>query len=156
AWQDDAAYFRFPRYFKAHAEALRTVLGAVVPPVAECSNPEVMLTERRSGGGRFVWAVNNTLLGWDPGLTWRLTLQMTHRVPIVERLKLDVPAGWAVFDVFAGTQVKHDGGVVTCDLRTVPARLYAVLPPGAKPPVCGGRPADELFGPHARDLAVSA
>src|SRR5262249_7714089 len=40
AWQDDAAYYRFPRYFKAHAEALRIALGDV-PPVAECLNPEV-------------------------------------------------------------------------------------------------------------------
>ena len=128
AWQDDAAYVRFPAYFKAHAEVLRKTLGAVVPPVAECGNPEVMLTERRSGDGRFVWAVNNTMLGWEPGIAWRLTLQITHRVPVVEKLKLDVPAGWVVYDVFSHKLVEHAEGVVTCDLRTMPARLFAILP----------------------------
>jgi hypothetical protein len=34
AWQDDAAYERFPNYFKTHAEILRKVLGNLVPPVA--------------------------------------------------------------------------------------------------------------------------
>jgi outer membrane protein assembly factor BamB len=148
AWQDDAAYFRFPQYFKAHAEVLRKALGSVVPPVAECSNPEIMLTERRSGVGRFVWAVNNTMLGWDPGLAWRLTLQMTHRVPVVEQLKLDVPDGWVVYDVFAQQQVEHVNGTVSCDLRSMPARLYAILPRPIKgvgmeydpPLVIGGPP----------------
>ncbi|HEV3386729.1 MAG TPA: hypothetical protein VG097_18075, partial [Gemmata sp.] len=128
AWQDDAAYFRFPQYFKTHAEQLRKVLGAFVAPVAECENPEIMLTERRSGEGRFVWALNNTMLGWDPGLAWRLSLQMTHRVPVVEKLLLDVPEGWVVYDVFNREKVKHEHGLVDCNLLSVPARLYALLP----------------------------
>lgn len=157
AWQDDAAYSRFPQYFKTHAEQLRKVLAPVVRPVAECDNPEIMLTELRSGESRFIWAVNNTMLGWDPGLAWRLSLQMTHRVPMVEKLKLDVPPGWSVFEVFSRKPVKHDNGVVTCDLRTVPARLYALVPPTAKPfdPVPDGMEADSLFGPHVRSLALS-
>jgi outer membrane protein assembly factor BamB len=158
AWQDDAAYSRFPQYFKTHAEQLRKALGPVVRPVAECDNPEIVLTERRSGESRFIWAVNNTMLGWDPGLAWRLSLQMTHRVPVVEKLKLDVPDGWVVFDVFARKQVPHENGVVTCDLRTSPARLYALLPQAAGKfdPVPDPVVPDSLFGPHVRDLAVSA
>ena len=128
AWQDDAAYYRFPQYFKAHAEVLRKVLGPVVPPVAECDNPEVMLTERRSGDGSFVWAVNNTMLGWDPGLMWRMSLEMTHRVPVVEKIKLDVPEGWVVYDVFYQKKLEHKNGEILCDLRMSPAQLYAVLP----------------------------
>ena len=128
AWQDDAAYFRFPQYFKTHAEQLWKVLDKVVRPVADCGNPEIMLTERRSGDGRFIWAVNNTMLGWDPGLMWRVSLQMTHRVPLIEIVKLDVPEGWVVYDVFSRKEVKHEKGEIICDLRTMPARLYAVLP----------------------------
>jgi WD40 repeat protein len=152
AWQDDAAYFRFPQYFKTHAEQLRKVLGPVVLPVAGCDNPEIMLTERRSGEGRFIWAVNNTMLGWDPGLAWRLSLQMTHRVPVVEKLKLDVPEGWIVYDVFAQREVKSAEGVITCDLRTMPARLFGVLPGTSR---AVGHSNEKLFGPHVRDIAVS-
>jgi outer membrane protein assembly factor BamB len=155
AWQDDAAYVRFPQYFKTHAETLRKVLGPVVPPVAECSNPEIMLTERRAGEGQYIWAVNNTMLGWDPGLAWRMTLLMTHRVPVVEKLKLDVPDGWVVYDVFGRQEVKHDKGVVTCDLRTLPARLFAILPAKQPMPVPDATPAEKLFGPHVRDITVS-
>jgi len=157
AWQDDAAYERFPRYFKDHAVHLKKILGPVVPPVAECDNPEIMLTERRSGDVRFVWAVNNTMLGWDPGLAWRTTLLMTHRVPVVEKLKLDVPKGYVVRDVFAGTEIKPETGVVTCDLRNMPARLFAIRPMGGKKLLeYGPRPVEDLFGPHVRDVAVSS
>jgi WD40 repeat protein/sugar lactone lactonase YvrE len=154
AWQDDAAYFRFPHYFKTHAKQLREILGPVVPAVAVCANPEVMLTEKHSGEGRFIWAVNNTMLDLEPGLAWRLSLLMTHRVPVVETLKLDVPEGWVVHDVFAREIVKHNSGVVTCDLRTMPARLYAVLPPGKTLPFLPGN-VSRLFGPHIRDIAIS-
>lgn len=156
AWQDDAAYERFPKYFKDHAATLRKVLGPVVPPVAECDNPEIMLTERRLGAVRFVWAVNNTMLGWDPGLAWRTTLLMTHRLPVVEKLKLDVPKGYAVRDLFAGKDCKLENGVITCDLRTMPARLFAILPTGMKLPDHGARPDEDLFGPHVRDVALSS
>lgn len=156
AWQDDAAYYRFPRYFKAHAEELRKVLGPVVKPVAECDNPEVLLTERRAGDMRFVWVVNNTMLDWDLGLAWRVSLLMSHRVPAVEKLKLDVPDGWAVYDMFARREVKAEGGVVTANLRSRPVSLFAVLPPGKMAPVVGSiRPTGALFGPHVRDMAVS-
>jgi len=155
AWQDDAAYDRFPRYFKEHAATLRKVLGALVPPVAECDNPEIMLTERRAGDVRFVWAVNNTMLGWDPGLAWRTTLLMTHRLPVAPKVKLDVPEGYVVRDVFAQKDLKPEAGVVTCDLRALPSRLFAILPKGTTLPEHSAKPAEDLFGPHVRDIAVS-
>jgi outer membrane protein assembly factor BamB len=159
AWQDDAAYDRFPRYFQAHAKRLNEVLDSLVPPVAGCVNPQIMLTERTRGDARFVWAVNNTMLGWDPGLAWQATLLMSQRVPVVEKLKLNVPAGCMVYDVFARKGVDAPDGEVTCDLRTMPVRLYAILPAGAKLPADGpprdGPPLDERFGPHVRDLCLS-
>jgi outer membrane protein assembly factor BamB len=156
AWQDDAAYERFPRYFKGHAATLRKVLEQTVPPVAMCDNPEIMLTERKAGDVRFVWAVNNTMLGWDPGLAWRTTLLMTQRVPVVERLKLNVPKGFVVRDLFAGKNVQSENGVVTCDLRSMPARLFAILPEWKKLPEFDSRPVENLFGPHVRDIALSS
>lgn len=155
AWQDDAAYHRFPTYFKTHAATLRKVLGPIVPPVAECDNPEIMLTQRRSGAARFIWAVNNTMLGWDPGLAWRTTLLMTHRVPTAPKLKLDVPQGHAVVDVFAQKTLNPEGGLITCDLRMMPARLFAIVPAGTKLPALGARPVEGWFGPHVGDIAVS-
>jgi len=157
AWQDDAAYYRFPRIFKSHAEKLRQALGPFVAPVAECSNPEVLLTECRSTQGRFVWAVNNTMLDCDPGLAWRTTLLMTQRVPVVEKIKIDVPTNSVVYDVFARRTVNPSDGIITADLRSLPARLFAILPKGTTSlPWQEGRSADELFGPHVRDVAIAA
>lgn len=161
AWQDDAAYDRFPRYFTTHAAALRDVLGPIVSPVAQCANPEVLFSERRLDNTRFVWAVNNTMLGWDPGLAWRTTLLISQRVPVVEQITLDVPEGFVVRDVFAGKTVPHNRGQIPLDLRTVPARLFSIEPastePAAAPHVATPGPAtEELFGPHIRDVAVSA
>ena len=127
AWQDDAAYDRIPRYFREHAAAIEKALGSAVPPIAGASNPEVMLSESVSGEGRFVWAVNNTMLGLDPGLAWRTSLLASQRLPVIEPVKLGAE-GKAVYDVFAMQPAKMTGDTVEADLRTMPARLYAVLP----------------------------
>jgi hypothetical protein len=123
AWQDDSTYARFPAYFTEYAAALRKALAAV-PPVADCPEPGVMLTERRSGDARFVWAVNNVPTGLDPGLAWRVGLLISQRAPLVTKLTLDA-LGKTVYDVFA---LKPCGTDVDADLRTMPARLYAILP----------------------------
>ena len=157
AWQDDSAYDRLPRYFREHVQALRKILGPHVQPVAECGNPEVLLSERRSGEGRYIWVVNNTMLGWDPGLAWRGTMLITHRVPIVEKIKLDIPPGMTVYEVFAKKEVAHENGEVIADLRTMPARLFSILPTSVGPPPWGKEsPVEDLFGSHVRDLALSA
>jgi outer membrane protein assembly factor BamB len=126
AWQDDSAYGRFPAYFKRNAAVLRKVL-ADVAPVAGCEESEVMLTERRSGDARFVWAVNNVTTGLDPGLAWRVGLMMSQRLPLVTRLQLDAK-GQTVYDVFGLRKVTLDGDSVEADLRNLPVRLYAILP----------------------------
>ncbi|HEX2418331.1 MAG TPA: PQQ-binding-like beta-propeller repeat protein, partial [Micromonosporaceae bacterium] len=151
AWQDDAAYHRFRRYFLNHADALRKVFNDAVPPVADCDQPEVLLSERRAGDTRFIWAVNNTMLDIEPGLAWRMSLLLTQRIPVLAQLRLDVPAGHRVIDLFTGERVHDDAGTITADLRTVPARLYAIVPDGI--PLPG--PLRHGFGPHVRDVAVS-
>ena len=60
-----------------------------------------------------------------------------------------------VYDVFAGRRFNPKNGVVTCDLRTLPARLFAILPAGTKLPAERRRPSRVLFGPHVREIAVS-
>ncbi len=125
AWQDDSAFARFPVFFMQQAAILRQVLGPVVPPVAGCNEPGVMLTERRSGEARFIWAVNNVPTGLDPGLAWRVGLLISQRMPLVTKLVLDAD-GRAVYDIFALRRVT--GNEVEADLRSTPARLYAILP----------------------------
>ncbi|MDR3634916.1 MAG: hypothetical protein P4L84_14020 [Isosphaeraceae bacterium] len=124
-WQDDSAYVRFPGYFRRNAAVLAEALKSVVPPVAGCDEPDVMLTERRSGEARFVWAVNNTSTGLEPGMAWRVGMMISQRLPLVARLSLGAK-GQAVYDVFALRACS--GESVEADLRTLPARLYAILP----------------------------
>lgn len=153
AWQDDSAYARFRQYFIGHAAALREAWNRVVPPVAGCDEAEVLLSERVAGETRYLWAVNNTMLDLSPGQMWRVNLLMTNRVPVIAELDLIVPSGHKVVDLLAGEVVANESGTVTADLRTVPARLYAIVP--ADHPVEPERPQDG-FGPHVRDIAVSA
>src|SRR5262249_39309762 len=126
-WQDDSAYLRFPGHYRAHLPALTKALGAVLPPVAGVENPEVLLSERAAGEGRYLFVVNDTVPDLDPGQLWRVTLAITSRVPLVAPVKLRDP-GAVVYDVFALKRVTPKDGIVEADLRCLPARLYAVLP----------------------------
>jgi outer membrane protein assembly factor BamB len=124
---DDAAYWRFAGYAKANLPALSKALDAATPPAARVDDDEVLISQRRGGEGRYLWVLNNTLPRLDPGLIWRMTLGLTQRVPLV------IPVspgsnGKPVYDVFAGKQVTPEGGAVQADLRSLPARLYAILP----------------------------
>lgn len=150
---DDDSYRRLRRVFLDQAAKVTAALKDVVPPVAECDNPEVWLSERRAGSTTYIWAVNNTLLDWESGLVWRVGLRCGHRVPVVAKLKVALPPLHQVVDVLTGERFSPPGGEFTADLRTVPARLYAVVPPthDPLPP-----PAEYAFGPHVRDIAVAA
>ncbi|MGK5638631.1 WD40 repeat domain-containing protein [Streptomyces sp. URMC 126] len=150
---DDDSYRRFRRIFLDQAAKVTAVLKDVVAPVAECDNPEVLLSERKAGSTTYIWAVNNTLLDWEPGLVWRVGLRCGHRVPVTARLKVALPALHQVVDVLTGERVSLLGGEFTADLRTVPARLYAVVPLAHDPLP---PPAEYAFGPHVRDIAVAA
>jgi outer membrane protein assembly factor BamB len=127
AWQDDSAFLRFPGHYRAHLPALAKALGAATRPVAEVDNPDVLLSERAAGEGRYLFVVNDTGPDLDPGQLWRVTLAITSRVPLVAPVKLRDP-GAAVYDVFALKRVTPKEGVIEADLRCLPARLYAVLP----------------------------
>ncbi|WP_320779244.1 hypothetical protein [Streptomyces sp. CRN 30] len=150
---DDDSYRRLRQVFLDQAAKVTTALKDVVAPVAECDNPEVWLSERTAGNVRYIWVVNNTLLDWEPGLVWRVGLRCGHRVPVTAKLKVALPALHHVVDVLTGKRVSLLGGEFTADLRTVPARLYAVVPltHDPLPP-----PAEYAFGPHVRDIAVAA
>jgi outer membrane protein assembly factor BamB len=126
-WQDDSAYLRFPAYYRAHRPALTKALGAALPPVAEVSAPEVLLSERAGEEGRYLFVVNNTVPDIGPGQLWRVTLAMATRVPLRAPVKLRGPTA-AVYDVFAMKRVTPKDGAVEADLRNLPARLYAILP----------------------------
>jgi len=124
AYNDDSMYYRWPIRFKKNAARLIELFGASVPPVAEVANPEIMLSERVNGEGRFVWAVNNDTSDWEPGLMWRVAMFIGHRSPQVVPIGLNAK-GQTIYDVFAMKQVT---GETVADLQKMPARLFAVLP----------------------------
>ncbi len=123
AWNDDSMYYRWPIRFKRNAARLIEVFGPSVTPVAEVANPEIMLSERRNGEGRFVWAVNNDTSDWEPGLMWRIAMFIGHRSPQVVPIGLNAK-GQTVYEVFSMKQMTEP----VADLRTMPARLFAIVP----------------------------
>jgi hypothetical protein len=118
---DDAAYWRFPAYFRATAPALRKALEPLVPP-SIVANDEIHVSERKAEEGRFIFLVNNTTPEIEPGKLWRQTLCVATRVPLAAPVLI---AGPHVYDAFAHRKVE---GPVLADFRDLPARLYAVLP----------------------------
>jgi outer membrane protein assembly factor BamB len=122
---DDAAYSRFPLYCLKHVAPLRKALDPATPRVAVLDNPEVFVSERRSGKGRFVFVINNTTPNLDPGQMWRVSLLCASRVPAL--VDIDLDAG-NVYDVFAGKKVLPIKGFVRADCRDLHGRLFAVLP----------------------------
>ncbi|MER5518672.1 WD40 repeat domain-containing protein [Streptomyces sp. NPDC002763] len=149
---DDTAYFRLRKVFLAQGAALAEVLHAV-PPVAECDNPEVLLSEWTAGDTTYIWAVNNTMPDWEPGTAWRVGLLCAQRLPVRAKLTVRLPALHQVVDVLTGKPVSLLGGTFTADLRTVPARLYAIVPLLHSPLPTAS---EDGFGPHVRDIAVAA
>jgi outer membrane protein assembly factor BamB len=126
AASDDSAYWRFAGYCRRNAEALRKVLGKVTPPAAEVDNHEILVSERAAEEGRYLFVVNDTTPRLEPGQLWRVSLGAASRVPVVAKVRL---AGkGAVYDVFAGRCVEPRDGGVEADCRSLPARVFAVLP----------------------------
>lgn len=162
---NDFAYWEHPRILKQHAAVLREKLGPIVSPVADCDNPEVTLTERLStshDGVRYVFAVNNTTTPVDPGNLWRMTLGIATRLPVKTKLGLHDLAGCSVFDLLDGRQLQPDAaGRVDCDLRTLPMRVFALVPPQAQrafEAMVRERPSLKRtphFGPHLKDIALA-
>lgn len=121
---DDSAYWRIPRLYKSHAAQLAQKFGNAIPPVAKVESPEIMLTERRSGDGRFVWVLNYDLPDWEPSVMWRVGHFSTNVVG--QKVSIDLNSkGQVVYDLFSQQQL---AGAITADLRQLPARILAVLP----------------------------
>src|SRR5579859_499923 len=118
---DDAAYWRFPAYFRSTAPALRKALEGVVPP-AIVENDEIHVSERKAEEGRYFFLVNHTTPEIEPGKLWRQTLCVATRVPLEAPVAI---AGAHLYDAFAHRKVESP---VLADFRDLPARLYAALP----------------------------
>jgi len=125
AASDDHAYWRFPKYATAHRTALQAKLGAVAASPAMVENPEVFVSERVAGEGRFLWVVNNTSPSIDPGQLWRMNMSIATRVPVVADVSIRDVSGKVIYDVFAHKQATLP---LRADLRSLPSRLYAILP----------------------------
>ncbi|MBM4069940.1 MAG: WD40 repeat domain-containing protein [Planctomycetes bacterium] len=124
---DDAAYLRFPAYCLAHVAQMKKALDPVVGPTATTDNPEVFISERTNGAARFLFVVNNTTPALEPGHLWRITLAVANRVPVIAKVKLPKHDG-VIYDVFAGNRIEPRDGVIDADLRSLPCRIYALLP----------------------------
>ncbi|MFM7290141.1 MAG: WD40 repeat domain-containing protein [Planctomycetia bacterium] len=129
-FNNDAAWWDFPKALLATAPIVAGKLAAVAAPVAEVDQPEVLVSERRSRDGRFVWVVNNTSSRLDPGRLWRVNNAVATRMPVVANVTLPVKDGEVVYDVFARSEAsgRKPAVSVAADLRFAHARLYAVLP----------------------------
>jgi WD40 repeat protein len=128
AINNDHAYWTYPEAFAANAAALADALAPHAPPIAQVAQPGVLVSESRSGNARFIWAVNDTPIGIDPGHLWRVNLGVASRRPLTVPVVLPAQTHDTVYDVFAQAQIRPEGGQINADLRTLPARLYAILP----------------------------
>jgi outer membrane protein assembly factor BamB len=123
---DDAAYWRFPAYCRANVPALKKALDPVATPPAQVADDEVFLTERVAEEARYLFVVNRASTDLEPGRLWRMTLSVASRMPA--RIPVTIDARGTIYDVFAGRQLQAQDGVVHADCRSLPARIYAVLP----------------------------
>ena len=123
-WNCDLSYYDYPKILREQAAALTKVLAPIVQPVAQVENPEVMLTERRNGEGRFVWVLANETSHLEPWAMWRLGSYVNTRVAQVVPVTLDAK-DQVVYEAMALQKVSAEA---QADMRTVPLRLYAILP----------------------------
>ncbi len=125
--EDDHAYWRFPSYCIGAGKKLARILDGATPPPAVVADPEVFLSERRAEQGRYLFVVNNAGVKIEPGLLWRTTLGVASRRPqqVPVKLRSGPPH---VYDVFALKEATLKDGVVEADCRSLPARIFAVLP----------------------------
>jgi len=126
-WQDDSAYYRFEGYYRENLPLLRAKLDPIVSRVAKCEDVGVLMSERRNGVGRFLFVVNNTLPEHEPGQMWRVGLGLATKKPLLTTVDLGDIKG-VVYDVFAQKLIPSKDGKIAVDLRTMPMRLFAILP----------------------------
>ncbi|MDB5340980.1 MAG: hypothetical protein JWN70_6599 [Planctomycetaceae bacterium] len=158
---DDSAFWRYREFILDHAAFLAESWKEAVAPVAKCPHPEVLLTERRVGDARVLWAVNDAAVPLEPGHLWRVSLAIGSRMPVLTDIDWPAARDRDVYELFSGKKVDGSQPLVT-DLRTAPARIFVSLPKQAQPeklaervPTRGPRPVIEPFGARIRDLVLS-
>ena len=115
-----------------------SALTAITPP-ATVGVDEVFAAESDEEQGRVIFVLDNntpntmvngtTTNGIDPADLWKVTAFNSSRVPIETTITLPNVTGMTVYDVFAKASLgTPSGGNVTADLRSLPFRIYAVLP----------------------------
>jgi len=124
---DDSAYYRFPQYVRQNLPVLQRALDEAVQPAAKVLNPEVWISQLKSAEGRYLFVVNNSSVPLEPSQMWRTNLHVASLLPVVEPIELSGEAP-VVYDVFALRRVSPENNILKADLRSLPARLYAILP----------------------------
>lgn len=126
-WGDDPGFasYRFPSYIEATRPTLQAKLDAAMQPIVKTDNSEVLASERTSGAGRFIFLVNDTTPPHDPGQLWRQNLFVASRVPVTASITLNADNA-TVYDMTAMRPAS--GTTIQADLRTLPTRIYAILP----------------------------
>lgn len=124
---NDAAWWNFSRRCRSTAPILVKAFAPIAPPPARVDNDQVLVSERRAEEGRYLFVVNQTLPELEPGLMWRMSLYVSSVLPALVPVGLGNDARH-VYDVLALRKVTPLAGVVTADLRSIQARLFAVLP----------------------------
>jgi hypothetical protein len=158
---DDSAFWQFRGIMLEHAQALREAWKDVVPPVAQCDQPEVLLTERRLGDVSVLWAVNDAAVSLEPGHLWRVSLATGSRMPVLTKLDWPAAQGRDVYELISRQRIDATGAL-TVDLRHAPARVFVALPKAERSgslaeriPAIGIPPTGTEFGSRIRDLVVS-
>jgi len=126
---NDYNWISFLNFIRQDESAVTTALASVTPP-ATIGIDEVFTSESVEEQGRYVFVMNNiTPTGIDPANMWKVTNYCTSRVPIQTTVTLPNVTGKTVYDIFAKASLgTPSGGNVTTDLRTLPLRIYALLP----------------------------
>ena len=135
---NEYTYISFLAVARSYESTLSTALSSITPP-ATIGIDEVFTAESDQGQGRYVYVMDNctpntstngnTTVGIDPANMWKLSNFITSRVPIETTVTLPNITTQTVYDVFAMTSLgTPSGGNVTADLRSLPLRIYAILP----------------------------
>jgi len=115
-------------YIRQDEPALASAFASITPP-ATVGIDEVFVTERTAESARYVAVLNHsTPTELSSSHLWRMATWAASRVPVQTTVGLGDLTGKTVYDVFARQQVTPSGGNVTADLRTLPMRIYAILP----------------------------
>lgn len=158
---DDSAFWRYRDIMLEHAEKLRTAWRDRLAPVAQCNHPEVLLTERKLGNIRVLWAVNDAAVPLDPGHLWRVSLASGSRMPVTISVKWPAANDCTIYDLFSGKKTEHDGGVLQVDLRHAPARVFVAIPAGtedrlARTGITFSHKTKDDIGARLRDVVISS